>query len=192
MPDFNYSGLKDNVTESLPPHHDQPGEQSHLLPFSGKLVVDVELKLKNENFKQTIQTTVSNSSKANGYFGAAYWHPKHQQVVVARSTDPTNVGALWTDLSGVLLNHYVLQMGSASSFAHKVVEVLQSVNETEGVSFQLFFTGHSLGGWLAQITNFTTKYLQVGNNTFLKSDNIPLSYHPHTLVLTAQVAKICC
>jgi hypothetical protein len=88
-------------------------------------------------------TTAHNTRKANGYFGAAYWHPEHQQVVIVhRGTDPTNIGALWTDLKGVLLNHYVGQMGSASTFAHKVVEVLQSVNETEGVSFQLFFTGH--------------------------------------------------
>jgi hypothetical protein len=44
-------------------------------------------------------TTASNISKANGYFGAANWHPEHQQVVLAhRGTDPTNLGALWTDL----------------------------------------------------------------------------------------------
>jgi hypothetical protein len=92
---------------------------------------------------------VSNSSKTNGYFGAAYWHPEHQQVVIAhRGTDPTNVGALWTDLRGVLLNHHVQQMGSASTFAHEVVDVLQSVYETEGVSSQVFFTGHSLDCWL--------------------------------------------
>jgi putative lipase involved disintegration of autophagic bodies len=53
-------------------------------------------------------------------------------------------------------------MSSASTFAHKVVEVLQEVNKIKGVSFQLFFTGHSLGGWLAQITTFTTEYLKTG------------------------------
>jgi hypothetical protein len=36
-------------------------------------------------------TTASNIGRNNGYFGAAYWHPHHQQVVIAhRGTDPKN------------------------------------------------------------------------------------------------------
>jgi hypothetical protein len=36
-------------------------------------------------------TTASNDGICNGYFGAAYWHPEHQQVVIAhRGTDPKN------------------------------------------------------------------------------------------------------
>jgi len=39
--------------------------------------------------------TASNGSKTNGYFGAAYWHPEHQQVVIAhRGTKLTNLVAL--------------------------------------------------------------------------------------------------
>ena len=135
-------------------------------------------------------TSVSNITKANGYFGAAYWHPEHQQVVIAhRGTNPTNLGALWTDLQGVMRNHYVRQMESASTFAHKVVEVLREVRSIKGVSFQLFFTGHSLGGWLAQITTFTTKYLKTEGNIFLKSDTDPHSYHPHTVVFDSPGCK---
>jgi putative lipase involved disintegration of autophagic bodies len=78
-------------------------------------------------------------------------------VIAHRGTDPTNLEALWTDLQGVLLNEYVRQMESASTFAHKVDEVLREVSRMKRVSFQLFFTGHSLGGWLAQITTFTTE-----------------------------------
>jgi ankyrin repeat protein len=128
-------------------------------------------------------TTASNNSEANGYFGAAYWHPEHQQVVIAhRGTKPTNVGALWTDVWGIMLNHYVRQMNSASTFAHEVVEVLESVSQKKGVIFQLFYTGHSLGGWLAQITTFTTKYLKREGNIFLKSNDVQDCYHPHTVV----------
>jgi len=29
-------------------------------------------------------TTAYNGTLTNGYFGAAYWHPEHQQVVIAR------------------------------------------------------------------------------------------------------------
>jgi hypothetical protein len=71
-------------------------------------------------------TIASNRSKSNGYFGAAYWHPEHQQVVIARR-GTANVGALWTDLQGVLRNEYFRQMESASTFAYKVVEVLREV-----------------------------------------------------------------
>jgi hypothetical protein len=52
-------------------------------------------------------------------------------------------------------------MCSASTFANKVVAVLQEIEKEMKVSFKLFFTGHSLGGWLAQITTFTTEYLEV-------------------------------
>ena len=114
-------------------------------------------------------TTASNSGTKNGYFGSVYWHPEHQQVVIAhRGTDIKNFGALLTDVKGVLRNNYVEQMSSASTFANKVVTVLQEIEQEMKVSFEIFFTGHSLGGWLAQITTFTTEYLEVKGGTFLK------------------------
>jgi len=135
-------------------------------------------------------TTASNVSKTNGYFGAAYWQLEHQQVVIAhRGTDPTNVGDLWTNLNGVMRNQFVRQMESASTFANAVVEVLQTVSRKKGVSFQLFFTGHSLGGWLAQITTFTTEYLKTENNIFLKSNNDQDYFHPHTIVFDSPGCK---
>jgi hypothetical protein len=116
-------------------------------------------------------TTASNSSKSNGYFGAAYWHPGHQQVVIAhRGTVLKKLGAVWTDLKGVVFKYHVPQMHSASTFAYKVVEVLREVYREKGVCFQLFFTGHSLGGWLAQVTTFTTEYLDRKENVFRRSN----------------------
>ena len=135
-------------------------------------------------------TTASNGNKANGYFGAVYWHPEHQQVVIAhRGTDPKKFGALWADVVGVLFKHHVPQMSSASTFAHKVVEVLRLVNQEKVVVFQVLFTGHSLGGWLAQITNFTTKYLDRKESTFLKGDNVSQRFHPHTVVFDSPGCK---
>jgi hypothetical protein len=135
-------------------------------------------------------TTASNTRSNNGYFGAAYWHPEYQQVVIVhRGTDPKNWGALWTDLQGVLRNKYVRQMESASTFACKVVEVLREVDHEKGTSFQVFFTGHSLGGWLAQITTFTTEYLKTDGNTFLKSNYVSQTYHPHTVVFDSPGCK---
>jgi hypothetical protein len=135
-------------------------------------------------------TIASNTNKGNGYFGAAYWHPEHQQVVIAhRGTDPKNLGALKADFKGVLLNNYVNQMESASTFAHKIVEVVRSVYEKERVSFQLFFTSHSLGGWLAQITTFTTMYLRMKGNIFLKNNSVQDCVHPHTVVFDSPGCK---
>jgi hypothetical protein len=135
-------------------------------------------------------TTASNGRWNNGYFGAAYWHPQHQQVVIShRGTEIKNVGSLWTDLFGVMFENHAPQMSSASTFAHRVVEVLQDVNRLKPVSFQLFFTGHSLGGWLAQVTTFTTKYLKSEGNFFLKSYNDNDNYHPHTVVFDSPGCK---
>jgi hypothetical protein len=80
-------------------------------------------------------------------------------------------------------------MDSASTFAHKVVEVLREVNRIKGVSFQLFFTGHSLGGWLAQVTTFTTEYLKTEGNIFLKISNDHYCCHPHTIVFNSPGCK---
>jgi hypothetical protein len=117
-------------------------------------------------------TTASHFGIDNGYFGMAYWHPEHQHVVTAhRGTKITNVGALLTDVKGVFLNKYVNQMSSASTFASKVADVLQEIEQEKKVNFELFFTGHSLGGWLAQITTFTAEYLEVKGGTFLKKQD---------------------
>ena len=135
-------------------------------------------------------TTGSNSGKSNGYFGAAYWRPEHQQVVIAhRGTGPTKFGALWIDVVGVVFKYHVPQMSSASTFAYNVVEVLKLINQEKGVQFQVFFTGHSLGGWLAQITNFTTKYLDRKGITFLRSENVSQRFHPHTVVFDSPGCK---
>ena len=135
-------------------------------------------------------TTASNSRKTNGYFGAAYWHPENQQVVIAhRGIVAYNWGTLLTDVKGVLGNQYVSQMASASTFSYKVVEVLQEFSRLKGVSFQLFFTGHGLGGWLAQITTFTTEYLKIKGNIFLKKNNDQDCCHPHTVVFDSPGCK---
>jgi len=59
----------------------------------------------------------------------------------------------------------------------------------KGVSFQLFFTGHSLGGWLTQVTTFTTEFLKKEENFFLKSDNEQDCFHPHTAVFDSPGCK---
>jgi predicted methyltransferase len=72
------------------------------------------------------------------FYGTAYWHLEHQQVVIAyRGTDIMNVGAVVTDVIGVVFNNYVQQMSSASTFANKMVAVLQGIEQEKKVSFEL-------------------------------------------------------
>lgn len=150
-------------------------------------------------------TMASHFGILNGYFGAAYWHPEHQQVVIAhRGTD--SVSGFVTDTKGIYFNNYVDQMSSASTFANQVVAVLQEIEQENGVSFELFSTGHSLGGQLAQIATFTTKYLEekdgiflkrvtteehepLGSNTVRGSHDVRDSYHPHTVVFDSPGCK---
>ena len=169
-----------------------------LAQFASKAYTDYERRETDAQYETRLAlpggwkllTTESNAGSNNGYFGAAYWHPEHQQVVIAhRGTVPKKLEPLWTDLQGVLRNKYVGQMESASTFAYKVVEVLREVNHEKGTNFQVFFTGHSLGGWLAQITTFTTEYLKVEGNTFLKCGNVPQSFHTHTVVFDSPGCK---
>ena len=176
-----------------------PFPTPHMLAhFASKAYTDYKKRETDDQYETRLElpdgwkllTTACNTSKANGYFGAAYWHPEHQQVVIAhRGTDPTSLGALWTDVAGVVFKHHVPQMGSASTFAHKVVEVLREVSRMKRLNFQLFFTGHSLGGWLAQVTTFTTEYLKREGKFFLRSNDDYYCYHPHTVVFDSPGCK---
>jgi len=131
------------------------------------------------------------ASSSNGYYGIAFWHSEFQQVVIShRGTEfgfsKNFLLDLWADLKGIVANKYVGQMNSAISFSYKVNEVLIKL----GHNFQLFFTGHSLGGWLAQITTFTTEYFTIKENKFLKDpSHIINEYHAHTEVFDSPGCK---
>jgi len=193
LKDRNISPLSQlTATPPLPTPH-------VLAQFASKTYTDYKRKETDAQYETRLAlpdgwkllTTASNGNKTNGYFGAAYWHPERQQAVIAhRGTKLTNVGALWTDLVGVMFKHQVPQMCSASTFAHKVVEVLREVKSERQVIFQLSFTGHSLGGWLAQVTTFTTEYLKTEENLFLRRYNDDNDcYHPHTVVFDSPGCK---
>jgi hypothetical protein len=98
-------------------------------------------------------TITSNFGIKKRYYGTAFWHQEYEHVLIAhRGTDTKIIGALLTDVKGVLSKDYLNQMSSASTFAKKVVSFLQGLEQEKKVSFELFFTGLSLGGWLAHIT----------------------------------------
>jgi hypothetical protein len=133
------------------------------------------------------------SNKSNSYFGAAYLNiDKHQIIIAHRGTDPADLKDISTDIWGVILQKYVTQMNSAITFAHEIKTVIK---ELKLDYFQLFFTGHSLGGWLAQITALTTKYPYLVNNTAqycrLVQQHVQLmeGYHAHTVAFESPGCK---
>jgi len=169
-----------------------------LAQFASKTYTDYKIEETDAQYETRLAlpdgwkllTTASNSKAANKYFGAAYWHPENQQVVIGhRGIKFTNPRSLLTGYSVLLYKTRSPQMGSAITFAYQVVEVLQDVSQNKGVNFQLFFTGHSLGGWLAQITTFTTEYLSTNHHIFFINKNRQDCCHPHTVVFESPGCK---
>jgi|GEM_PF-4462749 len=84
-------------------------------------------------------------SGASGYFGAIYVNNVTQQVVVAhRGTD--SLKALIEDVNGVFLNRQTGQKSAAFELVKEAVEFAKMRQYT------LSFTGHSLGGFLAEVS----------------------------------------
>lgn len=120
-------------------------------------------------------TTARN--KTDGYFGAVYLCKNENQIVFAhRGTEFNNINALLTDIEGIICNQFTSQMESACSFVAYVLMELSL--ETLSVSF----TGHSLGGWLAQITTFSTEYLTMNEEGFHEKNYQDFKCHPHAVV----------
>ncbi|KAI2801984.1 hypothetical protein BLOT_010175, partial [Blomia tropicalis] len=135
-------------------------------------------------------TIASNPSLSNGYFGAAFWHPEREQVIIAhRSTKPTNVGSLWTDFKSVLKNDVSSQINSAVTFTHHVQQVFADIDSEGKTHFQMFITGHSLGAWLAQVCTFSMKYLTIVDKQKYFGKSMKEGYHAHTVVFDSPGCK---
>ncbi|KAI2797185.1 hypothetical protein BLOT_011163 [Blomia tropicalis] len=136
-------------------------------------------------------TTAKNTSFLNDYFGASFWNPEREQVVIAhRGTSPTNLGALWTDIKSIYGNIVSPQMSSAVTFTHNVQRIFAEIDKEYGTHFKIFITGHSLGAWLAQICTFSVKYLTIlddDNTYFVKS--MKEGHHAHTVVFDSPGCK---
>ncbi len=87
-----------------------------------------------------------------GYRGTLYLNTAKKQVVLAhRGTEPKNIDSLHTDVSSIAANTI---RGQEKLLPILLAEAL-SLAEKEGAS--LCVTGHSLGGWLAQVTAFIAR-----------------------------------
>jgi ankyrin repeat protein len=151
---------------------------------SGPLSMKIPRPL-SEGWK--LLTTAYHPGMRNGYFGAAYWNVDKRQVVIAhRGTKPKNLGSVWTDVKGIIYGYDTAQMKSAVTFTHEIIDQLNELNKRYGIPFHLSFTGHSLGGWLAQITAFTARYLRREEDNFIKNEikneDVQPGYPSHTVV----------
>lgn len=113
-----------------------------LATFSLKVYENLEKEEIPDGWK--LLTTAANKELANGYYGAAFWHPEqHRMIVAHRGTELNNIGAVVADIVGIVGNNCGGQMESACTFGEKVVQALRTIEqENEDVHFELFFTGH--------------------------------------------------
>lgn len=130
----------------------------------------------------TLLTTASNTNKLNGYFGAAFLNSSLQQVVVAhRGTVPGNPGSWWTNFIGIVWNKNAPRMNSAVTFTDIICKALSDTNKISYRRFHLSLTGHSMGGWLAQVSAFSAKYTMKDGKRFVKLKN-GQGFLAHTVV----------
>jgi len=123
-------------------------------------------------------SSASNRSWKNGYYGAAYVNQTKKQIIVSHQGTRGFFTRGWiTNILSIGFKFDTPRVISAITFAH-------SVNEyAKANGYEIFFTGHSLGGWLAQVTCFTTTFMEsVDSNTLQhKTDQYKNSIRPFTI-----------
>ena len=88
--------------------------------------------------------------RPNGYRGILYKHRRKKQMVLAnRGTKPANLSAVKTDVKSIACH----QVGGQEIHSIELVKEACIIACQEGMD-TLSFTGHSLGGWLAQVHLF--------------------------------------
>ena len=90
--------------------------------------------------------------KLDGYKGVIYVNSKKKQVVLAHRGTVLNQGALKTDILAIAKN---IIKGQERHLPKILEKALATV--TEQNNYSLTVTGHSLGGWLAQLTAFIAR-----------------------------------
>ncbi len=87
-----------------------------------------------------------------GYLGVIYFNPSENHIVVAhRGTDLYDkqlIATVITDLNGIILNNFTEQHKDSLELVNTAVELANT--NSSGLSF----TGHSLGGFLAELSVF--------------------------------------
>ena len=105
----------------------------------------------SEDAKGIFHTIFKSLDFPSGYRGILYYNKRKKQMVLAhRGTDPKNLSAVETDIKSIAQND--IGAGQERFIIGLVRKALEKAKEASVKS--LSFTGHSLGGWLAQISLF--------------------------------------
>jgi ankyrin repeat protein len=102
-----------------------------------------------------------------------------QMMLVFRGTK--NFGNIFTDIYNVVLGLNGGELDCAFTFGEKVRRLLL---EFKG-RMQLLITGHSLGGYIAQMITYTIKNVCIRNGKAVRYTNKSFPIHPHTEVFDA-------
>jgi len=88
------------------------------------------------------------------YYGVLYINKKTRALVLAHR----GTANLWTlateDMTGIFNNANSPQKREAFIFVEEVLKIKEDLEKEEGVTYQLSFTGHSLGAFLAELCVF--------------------------------------
>jgi Lipase (class 3) len=103
--------------------------------------------------------TTDKKQPTHGYKGVLYINSSKQQMVLAHRGTVLNLGALKTDVLSIAQNIIAGQ----EKLLPKVLQ--QALALAENDNFSLAVTGHSLGGWLAQITAFLAQDIKRNHAT---------------------------
>ncbi len=136
--DYEYAMLSEHVYEDV-----QPGSV-----VSWKRADNVQKELPGWKVHKVFE------DKKNGYYGVAYIQEEEEFLVLAhRGSELSFFSLLYSDYAkdlrtdiDILYNHITGQQVSAYVAAKEMVELAITSN------WQFSTTGHSLGGWLAQVT----------------------------------------
>ncbi len=90
-------------------------------------------------------------SKSYGYRGILYCNDKRKLIVWAhRGTKPKNIDSLKTDITSITNNN----IGGQERLTSGLLKEITKLIDEDKKNYSFSSTGHSLGGWLAQITTF--------------------------------------
>ncbi|KAI2802391.1 hypothetical protein BLOT_009838 [Blomia tropicalis] len=163
---------------------------SHLKIFSSKSykTLDINKSFNYDNIPNEWQLLNAATNSHNGYYGCAFWNPKNEQVAIAHRGIKFAFKPILTDILGVINHVFVSQIKSAATYCYLIQNIFNQIDESCETYFQLFITGHSLGGWLAQICTFSLKYLEPNDDKTLFASN-KIGYHAHTVVFDSPGCK---
>ena len=105
-----------------------------------------------------------------GFYGELYFNTKNYYLqLVIKGTTPSNMGDVWSDIENILRKKEGGILDSAFTFGETVRKLINNFT----CKPMLLITGHSLGGFLAQLITYTITYCYVDIDGEVRSREEP-------------------